>query len=578
MNDTEIEETIRKYLLFKKGLNKDDDKDIKDIRMDLMKICENFHFFKKKIINNKNIKERNIIPNILNHLEFIYLKENEIIWDIGDKIDEIYIIFLGEVNIYKQKNTDIEESQLECTLGKGYSLGEDFIRNDLTNRTYKAETKTFCILGKIISKEYIRIFNKFIYEENILINQFYKELKLFTSEFIEKFQSFSFINYYDKDDYIFKQNDPFNTFYFIYSGNVRLMVNLNKAFKSKINNDIIMGKNNKKHFTSSRLFEIRGIYNELINYNIIDLTIGDIIGGIEYINKFKNYKYDVKCLTDVEVIKIDLNHFNKIVKNYEMKIFIKRIKNQTELISERLKYLKEGKEKNKPKDYILSRNKFTKTFLSNNPLTKNFDYKSELYINCSSNPMKIIKFKYSKKTLNNIKFSPNIVEEFNKSKNYKIKKAKSQKNLVNVKEFLINIDNKKKVIPENIYPVHKTFETIPHNNNINNNKIFFINNESNKNMDLNNIKSNIISSKFRSCFKNKKKFILSFKSISNLNKKTSFDKNKNKKILFNSSNLREKPVLILDTKNKKFTKYNINYNSFRNFTDKKFKTINNDYN
>ena len=587
MSDTDIEEIIRKLLLIKKGLNNDNNKDKKDVQSNLIKICENFHFFKKKIINNKNVKDKKIMSDILNNLEFIYLNENKIIWDIGDKVNEMYIIFLGEVNIYKPKNPDIEESQLECTLGKGYSIGEDSLKNSSNRRNYKVETKTHCILGKFISKEYLRIFNRFLYEENILINSFYKELKIFNTDFIEKFQRFSYINYYDKNQYIFKQNEPFNTFYFIYSGIVRLMVNINKTFKSKINNDILLGKYNKRPFTSSRIFEIRGIHNELINYKLIDLTVGDVIGGIEYFNKYNNYKYDIKCLTDVEVLKIDLKHFNKILIKQEIEIFKKRIKKQTEFISERIKSIKEGKEKIKLKDYILSKNKFTKTFLLNNPLSKNFDFNSELYINCPSKPIKILKIKYSKKALNNTQYSPNLIDEYEKSKNYKIKKANSIKNIISIKDFLTNIDNNKKTKVGNIFPVYEPIETIPHNHK----KIYLFNDEINKNIDINKekeidiIKNNrTITTKYHTYLKNNKKdYILNYKSCSNSKKNTlfkSFDKNKNKKILVkdNNLNLREKLYLNYQDKKKIKSKYNVKYNSFRSFTNKKYKTLNNDEN
>ena len=75
--------------------------------------------------------------DIINHIEFIYVKEKEIIWNVGDRINEMYIIFLGEVNIYKQQNKDVpEEPILECTLEKGYSIGEEFLKNNSIYRTY----------------------------------------------------------------------------------------------------------------------------------------------------------------------------------------------------------------------------------------------------------------------------------------------------------------------------------------------------------------------------------------------------------------------------------------------------------
>jgi CRP-like cAMP-binding protein len=370
MSDTEIETTIRRLLLYKKNPNsKESQSHITDIENQLIKICKKFHFFIKKVLTNKNTHAEKLMYDIINNLEFINVKESDIIWNVGDRINEMYIIFLGEVNIYKQPSKkNIEEHILECTLENGYSLGEEFLKNNVLRRTYIAEAKTFCILGKLSSKEYHRIFNKILYDENILIVNFLKDLNMFTTDYIDRFQRCLSLKYYNKNEYIFKQNQPFNTFYFIFAGRVRLTASLKKFVKSKVDHDILLGKNNNQRFTTSRLFEIRGFYTESINYNIVDLTYSDIIGGIEYINHFNNYRYSVKCLTDVEVLKVDLVYFNEILMNEEMTLFNKKLERQTEFISRRIKEIKEEREKVQLKDYITSKNKFTKTFLWNKPV------------------------------------------------------------------------------------------------------------------------------------------------------------------------------------------------------------------
>ena len=126
MSDTDIETTIRRLLLFKKAINnKENEMHIKDLEKQLFQICKKFHFFVKKIMGNKSVNAEKIIYDILHHLEFVYLNENEIVWNIGDKVNEMYIIFLGEIYIYKQHNKNNEEEpELECILEKGYSLGE----------------------------------------------------------------------------------------------------------------------------------------------------------------------------------------------------------------------------------------------------------------------------------------------------------------------------------------------------------------------------------------------------------------------------------------------------------------------
>ena len=561
MSDTDIETTIRRLLLFKKAINnKENEIHIKDLEKQLFLICNKFHFFLKKVIGNKNANTENMIYDILHHLEFVYLNENEIIWNLGDKVNEMYIIFLGEIYIYKQHNKNNEEEpELECILKKGYSLGEDFLKNNTNRSTYLVKTKTFCILGKLTSKEYSRIFNRLLYEENLLINKFLKELNFFSYDFIERFQKHILIDYYNKNDYIFRQNDSFKTFYFIFSGTIRLMLNLTKSVKSKIDQDILIGKDTAKRFTTSKLFEIRGFYKETINYNLIDLTYGDIIGGIEFSNNLKKYKYDAKCLTNVELLKIDVIHFNKILMKEEMEIFNKKIDNQLDLISIRIKKIKEGRQKIKLKDYITSKNKFTKAFLINNPLSKKAEKKAELYINSSSNPFKI-KYKYSKKKLKNTKIFLSSIYDLYSSKNKNINRTKSNKNM-KVKDFFTNIDYTRKVPVGQIFPNYFSIENIPSSDNKN---VLYINNYKEK-INSKISKSKTISS-FNCHYDSKKKKILNFKSnsLKNIyrNKFTNKEKIKNN-IIFNNENIRQKLYLhYINNKNSKSEKFISNVNNF----------------
>ena len=562
MSDTEIETTIRRLLLFQKSVNnKENEMHIKDLKKQLYKICEKFHFFIKKILDNKTINHEKMIYDIINHLEFIYINENEIVWNVGDKVNEMYIIFLGEIYIYRQQNKkDDEKPKLENILEKGYSLGDDNLKNNTIRRTYLVKTKSFCILGKLSSKEYNRIFNRILSEENQLINIFLKGLKLFSFDFIERFQRHVLINYYNKNDYIFRQNDSFLTFYFIFSGTVRLMVNLNKSVKSKIDQDILIGKNTNKRFIMSRLFELRGFYNESIRYNLLDLTCGDIIGGIEYCNNFPNYKYDAKCLTNVIIFKIDLFHFNKILLKEEMEIFNKKINNQLEIISLRIKNIKEGRKNLKLNDYILSKDKFTKAFLINHPLSKKDESKTELYINNALNPFKI-KHKYSNKKLKNTKFFLSSVEDLNNIRNNKINRIKSNRN-IKVNDFFTNIDYTKQAPVGQIFPNYFSIENISTNDN---KKVLYISNYKNK---VNNkIHKNKTISSFNYHYNSKKNKATNFKSISHKNIYMNKSRNKEEnKIIFNNENLRQKLYThYINRKSAKSYKFITNINSFSSF-------------
>ena len=569
MSETEIESLINKLVMFQKEYdnNKDNEakRDIEKAKKQLIKISENFHFFNKKIISNKIVKDKKIISDIFNNLEFVFFKENEIIWEIGDKINEMYIIFIGEVGIYKQKIIDDEESILEYTLLNGYSLGEEVFTNKYIYRINKAKANSFCILGRLSFKEYNRIFNKFLYEENILINCFLKDLHLFNFDYIEKLQRNMFLKYYDKNEFIFRQNEPFDTFYLIYSGVIRLIINLEKSVKSKIDQDLLMGNSNKR-FTSSRLFELRGSYKELVNYKLMDLTSGDIIGGIEYLNHYEKYKYDVKCLTDVEVLKIDLISFNKILIEGERMLFKNKIKKQMKLISDRLKSIKEGRDKIHFKDYIFSKGKFTKTFLLNHPISKKNEVKTDLFINCGSNPVKIRRNKFKIFHLNTSKISSNIVEEFNKSKKYKRKYSNKQITLP--KDFLTNIGSNSKDKINDIFPSYNTIQNnIPYKHK----KIFLIKDEIKK-IDKKLLMKNksTTTTLLLNLKNNKKENALNLKS----NSIAKFQPLcKNKRIIFRDN---KKIYLKSQSKNNINNNKLLLLNNSRNTHKKQFLTINND--
>ena len=568
MTESEIENLINKIVLFQKEYDKNKDseikRDIEKAKEQLMKISENLHFFNKKIISNKIVRDKKIINDIFSNLEFVFFKEDEAIWEIGDKINEMYIIFLGEVGIYKQKIIDDEDSILEYTLLSGYSLGEEVFTNRYIYRTNKAKAKTFCILGRLSFIEYKRIFNKFLYEQNILINCFLKDLHLFNFDYIEKLQRHMFLKYYNKNEYIFRQNEPFDTFYLIYSGTIRLIINLEKSVKSKIDQDLLIGNNNKR-FTSSRLFELRGYYKEQVNYNLMDLTIGDIIGGVEYLNHYGNYKYDAKCLTNVEVLKVDLINFNKILIEGERLLFEKKIKNQMELISDRLNAIKERRNKIHIKDFILSKSKFTKTFLLNHPISKKNEYKAELLINCGSNPVKIRRNKFKIFHLNISKISSNIMEEYNKSKNYKRKYSNKHLNLS--KDFLTNIGSNNKTQINDIFP---SYNTIQNNMPYKNKKIFLITDE-NKKVDKKLLfKNKTTNTSLLLNLKNKKKDnVLNIKSNSIAKYQSLF---KNKRVIFSDN---KKIYLKSQSKNNINNKL-LSLNNSRYTYKKEFHTINND--
>jgi hypothetical protein len=105
---------------------------------------ENFYYFSKRIVYSKNNIIENLISKILEQIEFNFCRKDSIIWNIGDNIENIYIIFLGEVNVYKVpiKKDKKLYMELDTVLGKGYLLGVEYLRyNNEDKRTYLAKAK-----------------------------------------------------------------------------------------------------------------------------------------------------------------------------------------------------------------------------------------------------------------------------------------------------------------------------------------------------------------------------------------------------------------------------------------------------
>ena len=535
MTDTEIENTIRKYILFKKNmLNEENDKDILYYKNLLINYMKNFYYFSKRIVSSKNNIIENLITKIFEQIEFIFVTKDFNIWNIGDTIENIYLIFLGEVSIYKPSEKKDKKlcMKLDSVLGRGYLLGSEYLKNNNEDkRTYLVKAKPKCILGKINIKEFSKIYRPILSEENILISNFLKDINIFSSDFNGKFQKLLALKYYKKDDYIFKQGDLYDSFYLVYHGNIRLFNNMKKLVKSKVDYDILKGNNNKERFTSSRLFEIKGAYNELIRYDLLDAGRGDFIGGIEYIYNYSQYCYSAKCINDVTILKIDCILFNSILINDEKKSFKEKIDKQKEFIKRRIKEIKLGRDKMKLNDYILSKNKYVKSLLQSNPLSKKKEEKLESYINCNVNPIKI---KYKSNNIKILNTSRNLlskyIEEYKESKE---KNKNWKKNNLKIKDFVTNIDYKNKDKIPKIFPCLLFIDNIPKSYNF----IYQIK-EENKKVD-----KMINTERFF-----EEKYVKRFNSFSNMNFRKSLDLKKNKKIFSNNKSLNKHLFLNLRTK------------------------------
>ena len=544
MSDTDIEATIKKYILFKKSPeSEENNKDILYNKNLLVNYSKNFYFFSNNIVSLKNYNMDKIISNIIDKINFVFLRKDTILWKIGEISDYVYLIFLGEVNIYKpaEKNERRINMQLYSTLGKGHLVGYEYLKNyNDDKKTYLPRAKGNCILGKINIGDFTKIYRPILSEEINLINNFLNHINIFDSDYNGKFQKAMTLTYYKKNDYIFNQGDKYDTFYLIYRGTVRLYTYMKKIVKSKVGYDILKGKNTNERFTTSKQFEINGYYNELIKYNLIDASHGDFIGGIEYLEEFDTYKYSAKCLTNVVVLKVNTNLFNTVLIKNERKIFNEKIEKQKEFISKRMQDIKLGRQTFKLKDYILSKNKFVKTFLQSNPLSKKAEEKLDTLINCNVNPIKIKYNNNNLKTLNTSKnLLPKYIEEY---KARKIQQKKMKKKNLKIKDFVTNIDYTKKYTIANIFPLIITEEIIPKSQKI----IFKLKDEKSSN------ETKTITEPFIKERSTKKFKTFNYKSNKGVQTKITWKKDSSNKLF---SNNRLKRHLTLDLRSKTDRKY-----------------------
>ena len=256
--------------------------------------------------------------------------------------------------------------------------------------------------------------------------------------------------------------------------------------------------------------------------------------------EFDTYKYSAKCLTNVVVLKVNINLFNTVLIKNERKIYNEKIEKQKEFISKRMQDIKLGRQTFKLKDYILSKNKFVKTFLQSNPLSKKAEEKLDTLINCNVNPIKIKYNNNNLKTLNTSKnLLPKYIEEY---KARKIQQKKMKKKNLKIKDFVTNIDYTKKYTIANIFPLIITEEIIPESQKI----IFKLKDEKSSN------EKKTITEPFIKERSTKKFKTFNYKSNKGVQTKITWKKDSSNKLF---SNNRLKRHLTLDLRSKTDRKY-----------------------
>lgn len=387
-------------------------------------------------------------------------------------------ISLTEQNyIYKEPQ---ESRILDYTENFGKMIGEDALLQELTNRKYACETSCKCILAFLSAKNYHIFYDKINNTNKGNIISFLYKLNYFNdkNDFIHKLYKAIRTKTYKKGSFIYKKNMPFLYMYIIKSGTVSIFSMKTCKYKSDIEPDLIT--NNKKiliknkslndifkinnkakfnHFTKERTFELNGEYEEKKIYTLINYGKGELLGNIEYYMKLKKYLFSVKCITNVEVLEIDMEIFNKIYKPYNIGFFKDKTQQQIKYFFRRIKEINIMHHKYDEDEYR-SRNKLMKLFYKLHPLSSlKINPK---YINNGKNLFPI-NIKYKNKKLKNTKVSPLCLYELASVVNYKRKASlhnlfiTNNMNLSNIfkgnnntKNSFLNseyqMDNKKEII------------------------------------------------------------------------------------------------------------------------------------
>lgn len=515
MNEEEMEEVISKLLqkVNKNDINFKLDKKIIDVFKKLnffdqiIKKYPDFgNFIITEVLLNLSIKKYNQFQiiwddnkNILKGIIIILLgfvniyiynyehksKSNEIKINIStnktsSNKDFNSLTLKKDIQGIKSKNSTIDEIEpikINNILTKGDSIGQTFIKNIFKNEIispndknikdeennlekkekydsyYKIESKTKSIIGFLAEEDYNMIIEKVLAKERHDRYTFFHKINYMPKDksFIDRFQNNITKKYFPKNSTIFMQNEVFKTFYIIASGLVRLSVSFNRQFFCSLDFDVLIGQQIKDRFTSNRFFEITGNYREEEKFIIVDLGIGEILGGIEYCKNIKNYIFSAQCNTDVILYEVNLNFFNNILAYWPFQRFYDKINKQFDYLKNRIMSINNFKvEKGNKDDYSFSQNKFIQTYKRGHPLSPKKDIYLKKFINpfnfekkFKSKAFKIINTRYNKEKLKN----KNIVKNRNNNKmpfitnipkKIKLRKLKKSKTMM-----FIKINNKK---------------------------------------------------------------------------------------------------------------------------------------
>ena len=410
----------------------------------------------KEIITIFPDKCNSILTEIMTNLTIKKYNDNEVIFDNNiNSLNEIYIIFFGEINIYNYYTKEEGENQNTNLIIKG---GETFTKNYLIkkfkiekkfnkdgdlcedeNCFFKITCNSESIIGFLAEEIYNDILDNYKAKERLECKYFFQRIDYFPKEssFLNKFQKILIKRCFPRQSLICEQNDEIKSIYLIIRGSVRLSIVFNKKIFCSLDYNVLIGKSVNERFYSSRLFEIKGNYKEKEKMRIIDMGEGEILGGIELCKNLKNFLFKMECLTDVVLYEVKIDDFKKFMRIWGLNKFYDKINSQLNIIRNRISKIRNlNQEKNKKSDFNFFQNKFITTYKKGHPINE----KANEYIKKYTRPFNFGKiFRNNKFKTLNIKFSKGI--DFKTIKeSYKNRNKNNKNNISNI-PFITNILN-----------------------------------------------------------------------------------------------------------------------------------------
>ena len=410
----------------------------KNMNQKLFFYFQNLNFFQNIL---KKEKYGNLMAwNITINLTFKLYEKGDMIWNINDIINSMFIIIEGQVKIIDFKSNKLNQRRLTITelissiknekdnniniieKNFGNEIGENELRKKQIKRNNKVEAKVKCILGELSNTHYYLIFERTEMLEKTSIGNFLENLLLFKeyvkTYFFQKFVSSTKLIKVKRGEKIIHKGDPFKTFYIIRNGIFNLSYIIISNNLSPIDYTIIKSGRNER-FTTRKNHELKQSYSEEIEYKLFKLGSGEFIGEIEYNLGMEKYYFDVKCIVDnSEIFEVDLSIFNNIVPNSLLSQFKEYSLKQLEIINERIDEIQKINENPK----IKTRNKYVESFYSRFPSNKSsidIEHNNDFYINCHKFPIKrkIKNNKIVKLKTNNLFYKSSSTSNINLKKN-----------------------------------------------------------------------------------------------------------------------------------------------------------------